>query len=77
MGPIKNVLKKINKKLDPFFSFSWEIGSLAAKIGFIFKGLLTIVMGIFMLIMAILNVNSIVDVIKGTMQGQAFWLEKL
>jgi hypothetical protein len=77
LGPIKNVVKKINKKLDPFFSFSWELGSLAAKIGFIFKGLVAIVMSIFSLILVILNLNSIVDVIKGTVQGQSFWLEKL
>ena len=77
LGPIRNVVKKINKRLDPFFSFSWELGSLSAKIGFIFQGLVTIVMGIFQLIMVILNFSSIVDVIKGTMKGQSFWLEKL
>lgn len=77
LGPIRNTVKKINKKLDPFFSFSWELGSLFAKIGFVFQGLVTIVMGIFSLIMVILNFSSILDVIKGTMEGQSFWLEKL
>lgn len=77
LAPIRSGVKKLNKKLDPFFSFSWELGSLFAKIGFVFQGLVTIVMGIFSLIMVILNFSSIVDVLKGTVQGQAFWLEKL
>lgn len=77
LAPIKNLVTKINKKLDPFFSFSWSLGSLFAKAGFIFQGLISIVMGVFSLIMVILNFKSIVDVVKGTMEGQAFWLEKL
>ena len=77
INPIKALVIKINKKLDPIFSFSWALGSLQAKIGFIITGIISIVSGIFSLIFVILNFSSIVDLIKGTYQGQAFWLEKL
>lgn len=77
LSPIRSVVTKINKRLDPFFSFSWGLGSLHAKISFIIMGAVSILSSIFSLIMVILNFGQIVDVISGTMKGQSFWLEKL
>ena len=77
LGPIRGGVHKLNKKLDGVFTFSWELGSLQAKIGFIIMGAVSILSSIFSLIMVILNFGQIVDVISGTMKGQSFWLEKL
>lgn len=37
---IRDGVKKLNKKLDGFFDFSWTLGSLFAKLGFIIQGIL-------------------------------------
>lgn len=78
--PIDNIrdgVKRLNKKFDGFFDFSWTLGSLLGKLSFIIKGIFAIIFGFASLVFAILNFKSIVDVVTGTIRGQAFWLEKL
>lgn len=77
IGPIRDGVRKINKKLDSFFDFSWTVGSLFAKIGFIVQGIFSLVFGLASLLFAVLNFGSIVDLVRGTVRGQSFWMEKL
>lgn len=74
---IKDGVKKLNKKFDGFFDFSWTLGSLFAKVAFVVQGIFTLIFGFASLIFAIFNFKSIVDIIKGTVKGSSFWLEKL
>ena len=77
LDSIHSLANKVNKKLDGFFDFSWTLGSLFAKIGFVIQGIFSIIFAFASLVFAIMNVGSIVDLIKGTVQGQSFWMEKL
>lgn len=77
LDSIRSLADKVNKKLDGFFSFSWTLGSLFGKISFIVKGIFAILAAISGLIFAWMNISSLVDIVKGTVQGQSFWLEKL
>ena len=77
VAPIRDGVKKANKKLDTFFDFSWTLGSLFAKLSFIFQGIFSIIFGFASLIFAIMNFGSLVDLVKGTAKGSSFWLEKL
>lgn len=75
--PIRERLEKINKGLDKYFNLSWLISSIQAKIGWFISGIVVILGGISSAIFMILNVDTLVDLVKGTVQGQNFWLEKL
>lgn len=75
--PIRDKLFQINRKLDEYFNISWLVRSIWAKIVIVFAGLVGIVGNIASLIFAVLNVGSIVDVVKGTVLGQDVWLSKL
>lgn len=75
--PIRERLTKINKGLDKYFNISWLVRSIWAKMATVFAGLVGIVGAIASLIFAILNVGSIVDVVKGAVLGQDAWLSKL
>lgn len=77
VGGIRNAVSKLNKKFDSFFDFSWTLGSLFAKLGFVFQGILTIVFGFASLVFAILNFGSLADIVSGTVKGSSYWLEKL
>ena len=77
LSPIKNGVHKLNKKLDGFFSFSWELSSLFAKFTFIVQGIFSLIFGFVSIVFAILNFKSLVDIVAGTVKGQSFWLEKL
>ena len=77
LSDIRNKLSKFNKKFDSIFDFSWLLSSLAAKIVFIIQGVLSLVFGFASLVFAILNFGSLVDIVKGTVQGSSFWMEKL
>lgn len=77
LSPIKNAVHKLNKKLDGLFSFSWEAGSLFAKLSFVVKGIFAVIFGLTSMLFAILNFKSLVDIVTGTVRGQDFWLEKL
>lgn len=75
--PIRDRLEKWNKEFDKYFNLSWLISSLQAKIGWFIGGIVAILGGISSLLFTILNVDTLVDLVKGTVQGQNFWLEKL
>lgn len=77
LKPIRDKLVQLNKKLDEYFNVSWLVRSMFAKIAAIFAGFVGLVSAIGSLIFAILNVGSLVDVIKGTVLGQDAWLSKL
>lgn len=77
LDSLHSLTDKINKKLDGFFDFSWTLGSLLAKVGFVVQGIFSLIFGFVSLVFAIMNVDSIVDLVKGTVQGQSFWMEKL
>ena len=77
LDSLHSIANRVNKKLDGFFDFSWTLGSLFAKLGFVIQGIFSIIFGFTSLIFAILNFDSIVDLVKGTVQGQSFWMEKL
>ncbi len=77
LAPIRDKISQINKKLDGLFDFSWTMGSLFKKLGFIIQGIFAIIFGFASLVFAILNFGSIVDLVKGTALGQNVWLEKL
>lgn len=77
LAPIRDKLHTLNKKFDTFFDFSWTLGSLMAKVGFIIQGIFSIIFGIASLIFTIMNFGTLVDIVKGTVQGQSVWLEKL
>lgn len=77
LSPIRDKLHLINKKFDTFFDFSWTLGSLFAKIGFVVQGIFSIIFGFASLVFAIMNFGSLVDLIKGTVTGTSYWLEKL
>ena len=77
LDSIHSLANKVNKKLDGFFDFSWTLGSLSAKVGFVIQGIFSLISTFASLVFAIMNVNSIVDLVKGTVQGQGFWMEKL
>lgn len=74
---IRGLVYTINKKLNGFFDFSWTLGSLFGKLAFIFKGILAILAAFSGLVFAWMNISSLIDIVKGTVQGQSFWLEKL
>lgn len=75
--PMKESIKRFSKKFDDFFDFSWTLGSLFAKIGFVAQGIFTLIFGFISIVFAILNFRSLVDIVKGTVKGSSFWLEKL
>lgn len=77
LDSLHSIANRVNKKLDGFFDFSWTLGSLFAKLGFVIQGIFSIIFGFASLVFAILNFDSIVDLVKGTVQGQSFWMEKL
>ena len=77
LDSLHSIANKVNKRLDGFFDFSWTLGSLFAKLGFVIQGIFNIIFGFASLVFAILNFDSIVDLVKGTAQGQSFWMEKL
>jgi hypothetical protein len=77
LDSLHSLADKINKKLDGFFDFSWTLGSLFAKIGFVIQGIFSIIFAFISLVFAFMNVDSIIDLVKGTVQGQSFWMEKL
>lgn len=76
LGPIRDALKKLNKKLDPWFDAAWTTQSLFGKVSIIIGGIITMLSAIASIIFAVLNFDSIVDLVKGTVQGQDFWLQK-
>lgn len=77
LDSIHSLADKVNKKLDGFFDFSWTLGSLLGKISFVIKGIFSLVFAFIGLMFAFMNVDSIIDLVKGTVQGQSFWMEKL
>ncbi len=77
LGSIRDSLRKLNKKFDGLFDFSWLLSSLAAKFVFVVQGILSIVFGFASLVFALLNFDSLLDILKGTVQGSSFWMEKL
>lgn len=77
LDSLRGLANKVNKKLDGFFDFSWILGSLFGKLSFIVKGIFAILAAISGLIFAWMNIGSIIDLVKGTVQGQSFWMEKL
>lgn len=77
LQPIREAVNKINKKLDPWFEFSWSVQTLRGKIATIIKGMFAAVMGIFSLIFVIQNVKQIADVVSDATKGQNVWLSKL
>ena len=77
LAPIRDTLRKLNKKFDVFFDTSWTLASLSSKLSFIVGGIFSVINGIFSLIFAIMNFGTLVDIVKGTVQGQSVWLEKL
>lgn len=77
LAPIRNKLMQWNKKLDEWFNISWLIRSMYAKIAAIFAGFVGLVSAIGSLIFAVMNVGSLVDIVKGTVMGQDAWLSKL
>ena len=77
LDSIRGLAYKLNKKLDGFFGFSWTLGSLFGKLAFIVRGIFDILAALSGLIFAWMNVSSLIDIVKGTVQGQSFWLEKL
>lgn len=77
LDSLHSLADKVNKKLDGFFDFSWTLGSLFGKLSFIVKGVFAILAAISGLIFAWMNIGSIIDLVKGTVQGQSFWMEKL
>lgn len=77
LKPVREKLEKWNKEFDKYFNLSWIISSLQAKIGWFIGGIVAILGGISSLIFTILNVDTLVDLISGTVKGQSFWLEKL
>ena len=72
LQPIREAVNKINKKLDPWFEFSWSVQTLRGKIATILKG-----MGVFSLFFVIQNVKQITDVVSDAAKGQNVWLSKL
>lgn len=77
LAPIRDKLHQLNKKFDTFFDVSWTLGSLLQKVGYLVQGVFSIIFGIASLIFAITNFGTLVDIVKGTVQGQSVWLEKL
>ena len=77
LDSLHSIANKVNKKLEGFFDFSWTLGSLLAKVGFVVQGIFSIIFAFVSLFFAVMNVDSIVDLVKGTVQGQTFWMEKL
>ena len=77
LAPIRDKLHQLNKKFDTFFDVSWTMGSLAGKIGYIVQGIFAVINAVFSLIFLTMNFGSLVDIVRGTVQGQSVWLEKL
>lgn len=77
LSPIRDRLSKINKALDKYFNVSWLFSSLTAKLSVLFLGIFSIIDSIASMIFAILNFGSLVDILKGTVIGSSYWLEKL
>ena len=77
LHPIREGVNKINKKLDPWFEFSWSVQTLRGKIATIIRGMFAAVMGIFSLMFVIQNVKQIADVVGDATKGQDVWLSKL
>ena len=77
LSAFRNGLKTFNKKLDKFFDVSWTVSSIFGKLGQIVAGIFTMISGIASLIFAILNFDSLVDIIKGVTDNGSSWLEKL
>lgn len=77
LGPIRDAVKRLNKRLDPYFDTAWSFRSLFSKVATIFFGFVTIFTTFISLFWAIMNVGSLVDIVKGTFQGQDYWLQKL
>ena len=77
LDSLHSLANKINKKLDGFFDFSWTLGSLFGKLAFVVRGIFALLAAFAGLIFAWMNVSSLIDIVKGTVQGQSFWLEKL
>ena len=77
LSPIRDKLHLLNKKFDTFFDVSWTLGSLFAKIGFVIQGIFSLIFGFASLVFAIMNFGSLVDLVKGTVTGASYWLEKL
>lgn len=77
LQPIREAVNKINKKLDPWFEFSWSVQTLRGKIATIIKGIFATIMGIFSLFFVIQNVKQITDVVSDAAKGQNVWLSKL
>lgn len=77
LQPIREAVNKINKKLDPWFEFSWSVQTLRGKIATIIKGIFATIMGIFSLFFVIQNVKQITDVVSVAAKGQNVWLSKL
>ena len=77
LQPIREAVNKINKKLDPWFEFSWSVQTLRGKIATILKGMFAAIMGVFSLFFVIQNVKQITDVVSDAAKGQNVWLSKL
>lgn len=77
ISPIRDGVSKLNKKLDTFFDFSWTLSSLFSKLSFIVAGIFSLISSLTSLLFAILNFGSLVDLVKGTVTGGSYWLEKL